>query len=126
MNLSLLQLQHINSIKNDTNALDDYAESLEMSLGEMMENFELAEQGVGLTEQQYDLLFNKPVLSKEYCDLRKTVELLGTTITDEQWSIFADSARSLPANELRSIQNDPMFTGMYCHISEITAERGIW
>ena len=39
MNLSLLQLQHIQSIHNDTNALDDYAESLEMSLGEMMESF---------------------------------------------------------------------------------------
>jgi len=126
MNLSIVQLQHIQSISQDSSALDQFAESLDMSLGEMMEHYELAEQGVGLTEQQYDALFNKPVLSKEYCDLRKIVELLGPTISDEQWGIFADSARSLPANELLSIQNDPLFSGMYGYISEITAERGIW
>lgn len=126
MNLSIIQLQYIQSIYQDSSALDQFAESLDMSLGEMMEHYELAEQGVGITEQQYDALFNKPVLSKEYCDLRKTVELLGTTITDEQWFIFADSIRSLPANELLSMQNDPLFSGMYGYISEITSERGIW
>lgn len=126
MNLSIIQLQYIQSNLQNTSVLDDFAESLDMSFGELMEHYELAEQGVGVTEQQFDALFNKPVLSKEYSELRKTVELLGDTITDQQWSIFADSVRSLPANELLGMQNDPLFSGMYGHISEITSERGIW
>lgn len=126
MNLTITQLNFIQTNLHDTSVLDEFAVSLNMSLGEMLEHYELAEQGVGVTEQQYDALFNKPVLSKEYCDLRNTVELLGDTITDQQWSIFADSIRSLPANELLSMQNDPLFSGMYCHLSEITSERGIW
>ena len=126
MNLSIIQLQYVQSNLQNTSDLDDFAESLDMSLGELMEHYELAEQGVGLTEQQYDALFHKPVLSKEYSDLRKTVELLGDTITDQQWFIFADSIRSLPANELLGMQNDPLFSGMYGYLSEITSERGIW
>lgn len=126
MNLTISQIKHIHSIISNTDELDKYAESLVLSSGEMIEHYELAEQGVGLTETQYDAIFNKHVFSKEYTDIRNMVEMFGDTISDLQWPIFADNARSLPAVEIQSMQNDPLFSGMYGHLSEISAERGIW